>query len=202
MELPVTVAQRILDPISWEAAQQVMLYQTVLLYFILGLFAIVVVVLGWLTPRRINTKLNEAIQSAKSEATNKTQQVIDEFEKKMGTKLSQMDEKIALREFDGARTFAIVNANNKMWLLAAFWWLTALSKGMEIRHAKSFQFREELLATATDCALEYLNKVEDSKTLDAERIGLMKDYAKEIPKLLHQQKKQIQRKLKELEKKT
>lgn len=205
MELPVTVAQTISDSISWEAAQQVMRYQTVLLYFILALFGVVVVVLGWLTPRRINTKLDEAIQSAKSEAQDKTQQVIHEFEKKMGTKLSEIDDKIALREFDGARTFAIMNSNNKMWLLSAFWWLTTLSIGMKIRDAKSLGvFNEELLSTATEFALENLDKVQDLKLIDSEieRIGDMKDLAKEIPELLGKRKKQIQRKLNELEKRT
>ena len=192
------------EQLSWDMAKEIIQAQSTLAIYgitaVVGL-AVVVVAASWIWNFFLHKReLERAIVSLKSVLTAEGKRDFMELTKRVNDKIEKIKKEIEksveerLTEFNAekARLFAFANMQLKTWEQAANWWAIAI-KG----YAKTGM--EDGLRLAVDQLVMSLGKCE--KLNDKYKKSVSKCLSS-IPRILQEEKEQIEKKLKELPEET
>lgn len=195
------------EQLSWDTIRLIIQSQSNLaqsqsnlaMYGITVLVAVAVLLAGasWVTNfYLVRRELRRAIESLRSEITASREEnygrlaslMRDEVEKMKKAVEESVQQKMKSFDADKARLFALSAQQGQVWESAAFWWAIAIKGYLEVK-------KDALVRISVDNVIENLERcerLEDDTKKEIER------YISSIPRILEEEKKQIETKLNEL----
>ncbi|GAG67031.1 unnamed protein product [marine sediment metagenome] len=187
-------------PLTWDMAKQIIQSQHTLAIYgitaVVGL-AILVVAASWLWNLYLHKrKLQRAIESLRSEITTKAKEDFAKLTERVKDEVAEMKKQIEksvakrMTEFNAekARLFALAADQSKLWERASFWWAEAIEGYAKAESEKGIRIAVDALNSRLGKCKKLGDGLKES----------IKKHLSFIPKILGEEKEQIEDKLKKL----